>query len=278
MELAQLLDAIADVTVDIRGWHDELSAVDIGNITSDSRQVRPDSIFVAVKGTNFDGHAALSDALEKGARVVVVEEMPGSPLPVPVLKVRDSRLAYSMLTVELHEHPSARLRVFGVTGTNGKTTCATLIEQLYTACGRNVGFIGTTGNRFNGVQYPTNYSTPHAGELARLFHEMADAGVDTVSMEVSSHALDQHRVHGIRYHGAIFTNLTRDHLDYHGTMESYAKSKKQLFDGLGSDAIAVLWGESEWTPYMKRHCKAGTVVTVEPVRVIRLSCATCNLV
>lgn len=262
MELAQLLDAIAGETLDVRGRLDELSALDVRNITSDSRQVRQDSIFVAIKGTNFNGHNALSDAIERGARVVIVEELPASPLPVPVLKVRDSRLAYSMLIVELQEHPSDRLRAYGVTGTNGKTTCATLLEQIYNAAGRNVGFIGTTGNRYNGVQYPTNYSTPHAGELGRLFQEMADAGVDTICMEVSSHALDQYRVHGIRYQGAIFTNLTRDHLDYHGTMESYAKSKKRLFDGLAPDAIAVLWGESDWTPYMKRHCKAETLVTV----------------
>ncbi|MFN4985564.1 MAG: UDP-N-acetylmuramoyl-L-alanyl-D-glutamate--2,6-diaminopimelate ligase [Ignavibacteria bacterium] len=262
MELARLLDAIAGETVDVLGHLDELSALNIQNVTSDSRQVRQDSIFVAIKGTNFNGHAALSEAIERGAQALIVEELPTSPLPVPTVKVRDSRLAYSMLTVELQGHPGDRLRAYGVTGTNGKTTCATLLEQLYSAAGRNVGFIGTTGNRYNGAQYPTNYSTPHAGELARLFHEMADAGVDTISMEVSSHALDQHRVHGIRYHGAIFTNLTRDHLDYHGTMESYAKSKKRLFDGLETDAIAVLWGESEWTPYMKRHCEAGTVVTV----------------
>lgn len=152
--------------------------------------------------------------------------------------------------------------MFGVTGTNGKTTCATLLEQMFTLEGRRVGFIGTTGNRYGGREYTTEYSTPHARQLAELFQAMRGESVDTVCMEVSSHALSQHRVLGIDYRGAIFTNLTRDHLDYHGTMQEYARCKKLLFDGLSESASAVLWGDSEWTPYMKRGCNARNVITV----------------
>lgn len=262
MKLGQLLHVLgANVIGDIQITHEQ-SDLDVVNVTSDSRQVVPGSIFVAVAGTNFDGHAAIGDALQRGAILIVVEQAPPSSLPVPCIRVRDTRLAYSALVVAHSNNPSARMRVYGVTGTNGKTTCATLLEQLLALSGRNVGFIGTTGNRFNGVQYPTNYSTPHAGQLAELFDTMANAGVDSVCMEVSSHALDQHRVYGIDYRGAMFTNLTRDHLDYHGTIENYANSKKRLFDGLSQDAIAVLWGESEWASYMKRHCNARQVVMV----------------
>jgi len=257
--LLQALDANVRVFPDLTSAQRETSITDV---TSDSRRVGQSSVFVAVVGTSFDGHNAIDDAVARGACAVVVERIPSGPLNVPVIHVKDTRLAYSALTVALKHNPSSHMRVFGVTGTNGKTTCATLMEQLFAAAGHNVGFIGTTGNRYGGVQYPTSYSTPHAGELATLFTQMTESGVDTVCMEVSSHALDQHRVFGINYRGALFTNLTRDHLDYHGTMEQYAKAKKRLFDGLQSDAIAVLWGESEWASYMKRHCNARQVVMV----------------
>ena len=232
MNLAQLLHVLdADA---VGGMHLSTEQADalVTGVTSDSREVAAGMVFVAVVGTNFDGHSAIADAVRRGALAVVAERRPESPLHVPVVEVRDTRLAYSKLTVTYRHNPSSRLRLYGVTGTNGKTTCATLLEQLMTLAGRNVGFIGATGNRYNGVQYPTNYSTPHAGQLAELFDTMANAGVDSACMEVSSHALDQHRVYGIAYRGAMFTNLTRDHLDYHGTIENYAKSKKRLFDGL----------------------------------------------
>ncbi|HBB26757.1 MAG TPA: UDP-N-acetylmuramoyl-L-alanyl-D-glutamate--2,6-diaminopimelate ligase, partial [Bacteroidetes bacterium] len=219
-------------------------------------------IFVAIVGTNFDGHAAIGDAIARGASAIVVEQEPQSPLPLPVICVSDSRRAFAELVQVLFDRPSEPLAMYGVTGTNGKTTCATLLERILTLEGRSVGFIGTTGNRFAGAEHPTEYSTPHARQLAELFLTMRSSGVDAVCMEVSSHALSQHRVLGIDYRGAIFTNLTRDHLDYHGTMQEYARCKKLLFDGLSTNATAVLWGDSEWTPYMKRGCSARHVITV----------------
>ncbi|MFN6113659.1 MAG: UDP-N-acetylmuramoyl-L-alanyl-D-glutamate--2,6-diaminopimelate ligase [Bacteroidota bacterium] len=236
--------------------------VDVVDVSTDSRLIQPGMIFVAIVGTNFDGHAAIGDAIARGASAIVVEHQPPSPLPVPVICVSDSRRAFAELVRVLFDHPSEPLAMYGVTGTNGKTTCATLLEQVLTLEGRSVGFIGTTGNRFAGAEHATEYSTPHARQLAELFLTMRSSGVDAVCMEVSSHALSQHRVLGIDYRGAIFTNLTRDHLDYHGTMQEYARCKKLLFDGLSSDATAVLWGDSEWTPYMKRGCSARHVITV----------------
>lgn len=258
-ELLSLLhdNVIGEVAIDGIAFDQNVAAV-----TADSRQVSQGSVFVAVRGSSFDGHRAIPDALARGACMVIVEEWPEGPLPVPTVHVKDSRLALAATAVALACNPSSKLRVYGVTGTNGKTTCATLLEQLFARVGRNVGFIGTTGNRYNGVEYTTNYSTPDTLELTRLFEQMSDSGVDSVCMEVSSHALDQHRVYGVGFKGAMFTNLTRDHLDYHGTMEKYANAKKRLFDGLPDDAIAVLWGESEWASYMKRHCHAKNVVMV----------------
>jgi UDP-N-acetylmuramoyl-L-alanyl-D-glutamate--2,6-diaminopimelate ligase len=234
----------------------------VHDVTTDSRQVQPGMIFVAIVGTTFDGHDAIDQAVARGAVAIIAERVPTRPLPVSLVCVSDTRRAFAELVLAIFDHPSRSLSMYGVTGTNGKTTCATLLEQIFAMEGRRVGFIGTTGNRYGGVEYATGYSTPHARQLAELFMSMRSQGVDTVCMEVSSHALSQHRVLGIDYRGAIFTNLTRDHLDYHGTMQEYARCKKLLFDGLSPGAAGVFWGDSEWTPYMKRNCMASKVITV----------------
>jgi len=241
---------------------DLLLLPNIVDVTTDSREVAPGWIFVAVRGSLFDGHSAIQQALTQGAIAIVAQELPREACAVPVVIVPDSRLAYAMLVQELLKHPTGDMRVYGVTGTNGKTTCATLLEQMFTFAGRTTGFIGTTGNRYAGKNLATSYTTPHAHALGELFMEMRQHQVDTVCMEVSSHALDQHRVWGTPFRGAIFTNLTRDHLDYHGTMENYARAKKRLFDMLPEDSVAVFDADSEWAPYMKRNCLARCTVTV----------------
>ncbi len=242
--------------------HDLLALPGCIDVTTDSRSVRPGWIFVAIQGSSFDGHSVITTAVANGARAVVAEHAPDTTLSVPMVIVPDTRLAYAQLVQEICRYPSRGMRVYGVTGTNGKTTCATLLEQMFRGDQQRVGFIGTTGNRYGGVQHTTNYTTPHAHALADLFADMRDHGVATVAMEVSSHALDQHRVWGVDFRGAIFTNLTRDHLDYHKTLENYARAKKRLFDMLPTDASAVFNADSEWTPYMKRSCTSERAVTV----------------
>lgn len=239
-----------------------LSMPGLIDVTTDSRSVRPGWIFVAIRGSSFDGHTVVDAAVAGGALAVVVECTPAVQLPVPVVVVPDARLAYAQIVQEICGYPARGMSVFGVTGTNGKTTCATLLEQIFLADQHHVGFIGTTGNRYGGVAHATDYTTPHAHALADLFVDMRHHGVSTVCMEVSSHALDQHRVWGIEFRGAVFTNLTHDHLDYHRTLENYARAKKRLFDMLPANASAVFNADSEWTPYMKRNCVAQRVASV----------------
>ncbi|MBC8124201.1 MAG: UDP-N-acetylmuramoyl-L-alanyl-D-glutamate--2,6-diaminopimelate ligase, partial [Candidatus Kapabacteria bacterium] len=247
------------------------------DVTTDSREVRPGWIFVAVCGSTFDGHNAISQAIAAGAIAIVAQKPPIEECTVPVAIVQDSRLAFAQIVQALLKAPAGDMRVFGVTGTNGKTTCATLLEQMFLATGASAGFIGTTGNRYAGATHATNYTTPHAHALADIFLEMRNSNVDTVCMEVSSHALDQHRVWGVPFKGAVFTNLTRDHLDYHITMENYARAKKRLFNMLPAESYAVLDADSEWTPFMKRGCKANTIITVGRGRDANIRIAEINL-
>ncbi|MBU3740691.1 MAG: UDP-N-acetylmuramoyl-L-alanyl-D-glutamate--2,6-diaminopimelate ligase [Candidatus Kapabacteria bacterium] len=240
--------------------------IDIIDVTNDSRLVKPGWVFVAIAGTNVDSHDHVAAAVAAGA-VLIVGQRPYTAVAselgaVPYVCVGDSRYAFAVLTHAVLDHPTRGLRVFGVTGTNGKTTCATLLEQIFAAAGHNVGFIGTTGIRYGRTVLPSDYTTPHARALCDVIMTMKQAGVDTICMEVSSHALDQHRVEGIRFQGAVFTNLTRDHLDYHGTMERYADAKKKLFDMLDEDAVAVVFADDAMAEHMVRDCRAGMIVRV----------------
>lgn len=241
---------------------DVCSLPGVHGVTTDSRKVAPGIVFVAVKGSNHDGHASIADALHRGAAAVVAERAAEFPVSVPFVVVANARLAFAQCVRALHGTEARIKNMYAVTGTNGKTTCATILEQMFLSVGRRTGFIGTTGNRYAGSTRDTQYTTPHADALYELFRDMRVHGIDTVCMEVSSHALDQHRVWGLPFTGALFTNLTRDHLDYHHTMENYAKAKKRLFDDLHADSFAVLNGDSEWTPFMKRDCKAKLILTV----------------
>jgi UDP-N-acetylmuramoyl-L-alanyl-D-glutamate--2,6-diaminopimelate ligase len=236
------------------------------DVTNDSRQVQRGWIFVAIAGTNVDSHEHIAAAVASGASGVIgqrpfddVALMLGK---VPYVQVADSRLAFAIATHLMLNEPTRGVRFYGVTGTNGKTTCATILEQIFASAGRVVGFIGTTGIRYAGSDLPSDYTTPHARALCDVILRMKDAGVDTICMEVSSHALDQHRVYGVQFQGAMFTNLTRDHLDYHGTMDAYAAAKKKLFDGLPTDAVAVVNADDAWAEAMTRDCKARTIVRV----------------
>lgn len=199
---------------------------DLSDVTSDTRKVSPGGVFVCIKGANFDGHAHVNKALEAGAAVIVCERDLGLGNQVVV---PDSRAAYARLCANYFGNPSAKMKLIGVTGTNGKTTVTNLIKQLLTAAGYKVGLIGTIQNEIGEEVIPAHNTTPEAYELQKLFRKMADAGCDYVSMEVSSHALDQSRVGAVVFDIAVFTNLTQDHLDYHGTFENYFAAKRRLF-------------------------------------------------
>jgi UDP-N-acetylmuramoyl-L-alanyl-D-glutamate--2,6-diaminopimelate ligase len=213
--------------------------VQINRLCDDSRNVEPGSLFVAVSGTQADGHAFIPSAIERGAAALVVEKAIGVPSSVPVVEVRDARMALAVLSHFMAGRPSDQLRIVGVTGTNGKTTTAWLIHHMLTHVGCETGLIGTIESKIGSKRVVATLTTPGPIELSNLLSDMVDAGCTDCVMEVSSHALAQHRVSGIRFSGAVFTNLTHDHLDYHRTWDNYLNAKKALFDGLESGAVAV---------------------------------------
>lgn len=206
-------------------------SVEISGIFCDSRKIIPNSVFVCLRGVNDDGHLYVQEAVKKGAVVIVAqEEVKGS---VPIVYVEDTAVTLAELAEKFYGNPSKKLKLIGVTGTNGKTTVTFLLKAILEASGKKTGLIGTNrcfiGNREMDFtsQMPT---TPDALELAQIFDEMVKAGVEYVVMEVSSHALELKRVHGLRFEVGIFTNLTPDHLDFHETMEDYLKAKLKLFE------------------------------------------------
>ena len=203
--------------------------VEFDTVSDDSRNVRPGSVFVAVRGTRQDGHAFLRDACRAGAALIVVEDEP-SDCGTAWIRVSDSRAALSRLAALVHADPTRSLTLVGVTGTDGKTSTAILIEAGMTACGLRAGLIGTVVYRMPGFEEPAAMTTPDPIRLQGLFARMVASGVRGVAMEVSSHALDQRRVDGCAFAAAVFTNLTRDHLDYHKSHEAYAGAKLRLFE------------------------------------------------
>ncbi len=213
-------------------------------VTADTRQIIQGGVFVAQRGLNTDSHDLLDQAVEAGAVVLVVEaawlERTQRTFPVAVVPVADTRDALALLAARHHGHPSQHLSLIGVTGTNGKTTTTHLIEAILEEAGRTCGLIGTLGVRHAGNVLPTRHTTPTATELQGILARMTTQHVETVVMEVSSHALDQARVAHTRFRVGVFTNLTQDHLDYHGTLEAYEAAKALLFERLGPGASAVV--------------------------------------
>jgi UDP-N-acetylmuramoyl-L-alanyl-D-glutamate--2,6-diaminopimelate ligase len=212
----------------------------VRRLTADSRQVAPKTLFVALRGVRTDGHHFLGDALDRGATVLVVEEFPVAlqervqQAGCTVVKVPNSRQAFGLLASAYYGHPGRHLRLIGITGTNGKTTTSYIIESILQAAGKAVGVIGTVSYRIGTATLPASHTTPDALELHHLLAQMVEANLDYTVMEVSSHALDQERVWGCRFEAAVFTNLSRDHYDYHGTAEAYFAAKARLFQDLPS--------------------------------------------
>lgn len=210
------------------------SDVDISALHYDSRQVVPGSAFFALRGAAVDGHRFIDDALQRGAQVIVFEEERPLPSQVTGILVDDARLALALAAACFYDDPTEDMLVVGITGTNGKTTVSYLLEALLSNAGRRPAVIGTVNYRFEGQLQTSTHTTPESVDLLALADNFRAAGADTLILEVSSHALEQRRVDGISFDLGIFTNLTPEHLDYHGDLESYFQAKCRLFTGLGS--------------------------------------------
>jgi UDP-N-acetylmuramoyl-L-alanyl-D-glutamate--2,6-diaminopimelate ligase len=213
---------------------------EITAVVFDSRKVVPGCLFVAVKGTLVDGHDYIAQAVKDGATVVICEDLPGHITgEVDFLMVANSAIALGIITANYYDNPSSKLKLVGVTGTNGKTTIATLLYQLFRDLGYKCGLLSTVENQINGQIIESTHTTPDPVELNKLMDEMVAKGCDYCFMEVSSHAVAQHRIVGLQFAGGIFTNLTHDHLDYHKTFAEYLKAKKGFFDSLPKNAFAL---------------------------------------
>jgi UDP-N-acetylmuramoyl-L-alanyl-D-glutamate--2,6-diaminopimelate ligase len=216
------------------------TGIPVAGICIDSRMVTPGSCFIAVKGVHADGHEYMGQAVAQGAVAVVCEQLPDVlQEQVTYVQVPDSAEAAGFIAHAFYGNVSEQLKVVGVTGTNGKTTIATLLFKLFSGLGYKCGLISTVQNHIGNEILPSTHTTPDVISLNRLMKEMADAGCTYVFMECSSHAIHQHRIAGIRFAGALFSNITHDHLDYHKTFDEYIRVKKSFFDGLGSEAFAI---------------------------------------
>lgn len=222
-----------------------VAGVRVAAVTADSRETGPGAVFVAIPGLQVDGHQFVKQAAGAGCVAVVVER--GRCKPAGVLKqvvlieVADTRLALGEMAAAFYGYPARRLKMIAITGTNGKTTTSYLLEAVLTAAGAKPGVIGTVNYRFAGKEIPAPFTTPEPVQLQKLLWQMAEQGVTHVVMEVSSHALAQKRLQGVCFDVALFTNLSRDHLDFHGDMESYFNTKKMLFERhLNAEAVAVI--------------------------------------
>ena len=234
MVLSELLKTIQPIQI-IGSTETEITGVNI-----DSRLVQAGHLFMAMRGTQTDGHAYIPVAIEKGAVAVLCEDVPEERKEgITYIQVKDSEDAVGKVATTFYDDPSSKIELVGVTGTNGKTTIATLLYDTFRYFGYKVGLISTVCNYIDDQAIPTEHTTPDPITLNQLLGQMADSGCKYVFMEVSSHSIAQKRISGLRFAGGIFTNLTRDHLDYHKTVENYLKAKKAFFDGLSKSAFAL---------------------------------------
>ena len=251
MKLGKVLEGV-EITQKVGSWDVEVEA-----ITMDSRQATEGVLFVAVAGTVVDGHRFIPSAVEGGACAVVCEKLPEERKEgVSYLVVEDSSRALGWIAANFYGRPSEKLALVGVTGTNGKTTTATLLYELTRKLGYEAGLISTVIYKVGSHEEPSTHTTPDAITLNRLLARMVDAGCAYCFMEVSSHSLVQHRTEGLRFEGAMFSNLTHDHLDYHKTFAEYIKAKKLLFDGLSKEAWALVNADDRNGAVMLQNCKA----------------------
>lgn len=251
--MKRLHDLLDDVrAIEIVGGNPEVASLEY-----DSRRVERGGCFFAVRGTASDGHNYITSATERGASVVVCQELPAEISPeVAYVVVEDSNVAMAAMAAAFYDHPTLELKLVGVTGTNGKTTTATLLYDMFMAMGYNAGLISTVVYRIGKRSIHSTHTTPDAIRLNAMMREMVDEGCDYCFMEVSSHAAAQHRIDNLHFTGALFTNLTHDHLDYHGTYKEYIRAKKSFFDALDTNAWAVVNIDDRNGEVMLQNCKA----------------------
>lgn len=251
----QLRDCIGDLKV---LEHIGPQTVEVKSICFDSRKAAQGCLFVAQKGTQSDGHVYIPEVVSKGAAAVVCEQWPGDIRPdVAYIRVADSDKALGQISSAWFGHPSSQLKLVGVTGTNGKTTIATLLYKMFRAFGHKVGLLSTVCNYIDGEAVPATHTTPDSYTINSLMRRMVDAGCTYAFMEVSSHSAAQQRIAGLEFDGGIFTNLTHDHLDYHKTVEAYLKAKKSFFDSLPAGAFALSNADDRNGQVMLQNTKAG---------------------
>ena len=245
IEKIKTINIAGDITKEIKG------------IDSDSRNIKPEYMFIAVKGTTVDGHKFIDKAIELGATAIVCEDIPETLKEgVTYITVKDSQLALGQLASAWFDYPSTKLTLVGVTGTNGKTTIATLLYKMFKIFGEKTGLLSTVCNYVGEKAVPSTHTTPDPISLNSLLNNMVEEGCSYAFMEVSSHSADQKRIGGLAFDGGIFTNLTRDHMDYHKTVDAYLKAKKSFFDSLGKNAFALTNADDKNGEVMLQNCKA----------------------
>ena len=231
--------------------------VDITGVNIDSRRIESGHLFVAIAGTQTDGHKYIPKAIELGAKAILCEQFPEILTDgVTYVSVASTEDAVGKVATLFYGDPSSKLTLVGVTGTNGKTTIATLLYNMFRQFGHRCGLLSTVCNYIEGEAIPADHTTPDPIELNRLLAQMVDSGCEYAFMECSSHAIAQKRIGGLKFKGGIFTNLTRDHLDYHKTFENYRDAKKAFFDGLDKDAFAIINADDKNGSVMVQNCKA----------------------
>lgn len=252
MKLQQLIELCNPLHVTNANFDGDLTSFAI-----DSREVKEDGVFIAIRGSQVDGHLFLDDAVARGARVIICEESYYTEdANICVIEVENTQKLAGPIAQAFAGNPSDKLKIIGITGTNGKTTTATLVYQVLTECGKNAALLGTVNKRILDEILDSKLTTSDPIELAGDMKRMVEAGAEYLVMEVSSHALHQHRVGGIEFEVSAFTNLSHDHLDYHETFDEYAHAKKILFDSISEEATAVVNKDDRYASLMLEDCKA----------------------
>ena len=230
--------------------------VEITGVNIDSRRIKAGHLFIAMKGTQVDGHQFIGKAIELGAKSILCEDLPEPVTGVTYVQVASTEDAAGKVATLFYGDPSRKLKLVGVTGTNGKTTIATLLYNMFRKFGHKVGLLSTVCNYVDDQPIPADHTTPDPIELNELLAKMVEAGCEYAFMECSSHAIHQKRIGGLKFAGGLFTNLTRDHLDYHKTFENYRNAKKAFFDGLPKDAFAITNADDKNGMVMVQNTKA----------------------